>query len=329
MGRAVSIIVVNWNGKHFLKPCLEALYRQTYRDFEVVLVDNGSSDSSVSLVKEQFPATKIVELKENRGFAGGNIEGLKHSTGSLIALINNDTCADERWLEQLIQPMREDESIGICASKLLVDGTTKINSAGLGVTTAGVGFDRGSWMDRCLYSCQEPVFGSCGAAALYRRQMLEEIGFLDEDFFLYGEDVDLCFRAQLAGWKCLYVPSAIVYHKVNATTGRLSDLHVYHHTRNLEFVWIKNMPTGLILRFVHHKLIQELGSFCYLCLRHAKWKPFFRAKLDALRMLPSMLEKRRDVQRRKRVSDRYIKGILTPIYSKELMRQKVRQFIWG
>ena len=130
------------------------------------------------------------------------------------------------------------------------------------------------------------MFGACGAAVLYRRRMLEEIGFLDEDFFLYDEDTDLSFRAQLAGWKCVYVPNAIVYHKGNATTGRLSDTHVYFHTRNLEFVWIKNMPGGLMLRFIHHKVVQEIGSFFYLCVRHGKWATFFKAKWDALKMAP-------------------------------------------
>ena len=124
----------------------------------------------------------------------------------------------------------------------------------------------------------EPVFGACGAAVLYRRRMLDEIGFLDEDFFLYDEDTDLNFRAQLAGWKCIYVPTAVAYHVANATSRRLSDLHVYYHTRNLEFVWIKNMPFEIMLRFAHHKVIQELGSLCYLCLRHGKWGPFFSGK---------------------------------------------------
>jgi len=328
-GHKVSIIVVSWNGERFLKDCLEALSLQTYCEREIILVDNGSTDSSVCFVRERFPEIKIVELAENKGFAGGNIEGLKACTGDFIALINNDTRADEKWLENLLQPMVENRNIGICASKLMMDGTGKINSAGDGLTTAGVGFNRGLWKDRAFYDDSESVFGGCGAAVLYRRKMLEEIGFLDEDFAFYDEDVDLNFRAQLAGWRCMYVPSAIVHHKRNGTAGRLSDLHVYHHTRNLEFVWIKNMPTGLIMRFAHHKLIQEVGAFCYLCLRHMKWAPFFKAKRDALRMLPKMVKKRREIQRKKEVSNYHIKRMLTPIFSKELIRQKIIQLIWG
>lgn len=325
----VSIIVVNWNGERFLKDCLQSLSRQTYAQREIILVDNGSTDSSIRFVNESFPAVKIIQLSENRGFAGGNAEGLKVCQGEFIALVNNDTRVHDMWLENLMQPMVEGPKIGICAPKIIIDGPGKINSAGDGLTTAGVGFNRGLWSDRVLYNCREPIFGGCGAAVLYRRKMVEEIGFLDEDFFLYDEDTDLNFRAQLVGWKCVYVPDAVVHHKGNATAGRLSDLHVYHHTRNLEFVWVKNMPTALMLRFAHHKLVQEIGSFCYLCLRHMRWAPFFSGKRDALKMLPIMLKKRREIQERRRVSNRYIKGLLTPIFSWEMVRQKIRQFIWG
>jgi hypothetical protein len=109
----------------------------------------------------------------------------------------------------------------------------------------------------------------------------------------------------------------------------LSDTHVYYHTRNLEFVWIKNMPLGLMLRFAHHKLIQELGSFCYLCLRHGKWRPYFRAKRDALRMLPKMWRKRREIQARKRVPNVYIRSLLTSMFTLDFIRSKIRQLIAG
>ncbi len=325
----VSIIVVNWNGERLLNDCLGSLCCQTYLYFETILVDNASSDSSVHFVRENYPGIKLVELGENKGFTGGNWAGLKVAQGEFIALLNNDARADKHWIRSLLQPMLDDARIGICASKLLLEKGDRFNSAGIGLTTAGVGFDRGYGEEASAYGNLEQVFGVCAAAAIYRRAMLDEIGFLDDDFFLYNEDVDLSFRAQLAGWKCLYVPSAIVYHKMNATSRRLSDLHVYHHTRNLEFVWIKNMPTGLMLRFAHHKLIQEFGAFCYLCLRHGKWTPFFRAKKDALMMLPKMLKKRREIQKTKTVSNNYIKGMLTSIFSKEVLMQKVAQLIWG
>jgi GT2 family glycosyltransferase len=325
----ISIIVVNWNGKGLLRDCLAPLLRQTHEVCEVIFVDNGSSDGSVDWVRAKFPQIQVVQLSTNQGFTGGNLAGLEVVQGEFIALLNNDTRADERCLEELLLPMLRDSRIGISAAKLLLDGTDVINSAGIGLTTAGVGFDRGYGEGICLYDVPEHVFGACAAGVLYRRSMLEEIGFLDSDFFLYGEDVDLSFRAQIAGWKCAYVPSAIVYHKLNTTAGKLSDLHVYYHTRNLEFVWVKNTPIKLMIRYFHHKIFQEIGAFCYLCLRHGKWKPFFRAKRDALKMLPVLIRKRREIQARCRVSTTYLQSMLTSVFNKAWLQRKISQFLQG
>ena len=325
----VSLIVVNWNGKVFLRDCLSTLTQQTYSSFEIIVVDNGSTDGSGDFILEHFPHVRLVALTENKGFAGGNTKGLEVAQGEYIALVNNDTRVDGRWLENLIRPMLKYPGVGICSSKLLLHDTGELEAAGDGLTTWGVGFKRGFEEDPGLHTKQEFVFGASAAACLYRKKMLDGIGFLDSDFFFNDEDTDLNFRAQLAGWTCLYIPTAIVYHRVNATIGRMSDLHVYYHTRNLEFLWIKNMPTGLMLRFAHHKLLQEIGAFCYLCLRLGKWKPFFRAKRDALRLVPTMWDKRRDIQKHKKVSNSYIQSIMTPIFRKEIIRKKVRQFMKG
>jgi GT2 family glycosyltransferase len=325
----VSIIVVNWNGEKFLKDCLGSLSGQSYGNREIILVDNGSSDASVRFTREHFPEVKIITLGKNTGFTGGNAAGLESAQGAYIALVNNDARVDKAWLERLLETMLQDRTIGICAPKLIFENTHRVNSAGHGLTTAGVGFNRGLDGNPLDFNVPEPVFGACGAAVLYRRRMLDEIGFLDENFFLYDEDVDLNFRAQLAGWKCAYVPTAVAYHVTHATSRRLSDLHVYYHTRNLEFVWIKNMPHGLMLRFAHHKLIQEVGSFCYLCVRHGKWRPFFRAKRDALRLFSLMLDKRQQIQTRRRVPNRYVRSIFTPVFTMSFLKQKMRQFIEG
>jgi GT2 family glycosyltransferase len=325
----VSILVANWNRAKLLKDCLDSLFRQTHTNCEIIVVDNGSSDESVAVVREIFPAVKIIELGENRGFTGGNSAGLKRACGDFIALVNNDVITEGDWLEKLIWPMLVDPSVGICASKLIVDGRDVIDSAGNGFTTGGAGFNRGFGADRQRFSISESVFGACGAAVLYRREMLDEIGFFDDDFFLYDEDIDLSFRAQLAGWKCWYVAGAVAHHKGNATVGRLSDDHVYYHTRNLEFVWIKNMPLGLMIRFAPQKLLQEIGSFCYLCLRHRRGLVYYRAKRDALSLMLVMWRKRKTIQASKRASNSYIKNLMTPIFSRQIILNKVRQFIQG
>ena len=325
----VSIIVVNWNGERFLRDCLGALSGQSYANCEIILVDNGSSDNSVRFAKETFPEVKVIELSENKGFTGGNTAGLEIAQGAFIALVNTDARVDETWLHNLIEPMVRDRTVGICASKLIFTNSLTLNSAGDGLTTAGVGFNRGLGGSTADFNSFELVFGACGAAVLYRRRMLDEIGFLDDDFFLYDEDTDLNFRAQLAGWKCAYVPTAVAYHVANATARRLSDLHVYYHTRNLEFVWIKNMPLEIMLRFAHHKIIQELGSFCYLCLRHGKWVPFFKAKRDFVRTLPVMLKKRRRILAGKRVPNHYVLSVLTSMFTLSFFRKKLKQLVEG
>lgn len=294
-----------------MEDCLSSLCRQTYTKREIILVDNGSTDSSVLYVKRNFPDVKIVELPDNTGFTGGNAAGLKATDGEFV--VNNNTREDGRWLEKLIQPMSQDARSG-SAPPNFSSRVVRINSAADGLTTAGVGFNRGLGVPSGLYDDPQLVFGACGAAVLYRRKMLDEIGFLDGDFFLYDEDTDLNFRAHLACWRCVYVPEAVLEHKGNATSIRLSSVHVYYQTRNLEFVGIKNMPALLMLRFAHHKLLEEIGSFCYLCLRHGKWVPYFRGKIDALKMLPRMWEKRRAIQAR-RVPNSYLRSLMTSMFT--------------
>lgn len=173
---------------------------QSYADREIILVDNGSSDDSVGLTREKFPEVKIVALRENEGFTAGNAAGLRIAQGNYIARVNNDARVEKAWLENLIQPMLGDRAIGICASKLIFENTQTLNSAGDGLTTAGVGFNRGLGGNSLDFDLPEPVFGACGAAVLYRRRMLDEIGFLDRDFFLYDEDTVLISgRNLLAG----------------------------------------------------------------------------------------------------------------------------------
>jgi hypothetical protein len=325
----VSIMVLNWNGKCLLEECLLALGKQTYPTLEVIFVDNGSTDGSVDFVVEHFPLIRVVKLYKNYGFAGGNSKGLGFCNGEFIVLLNNDTHVDEKWLENLVIPMIKDSSVGICASKLIVESTGRIDSAGDTLTTWGVGFKRGCGEEQNLYLDEQYIFGACAAAALYRKTLFEDVGFLDEDFFFNDEDTDLNFRAQLAGWKCVFIPSALVSHKVNATIGNLSDLHVYYHVRNLEFLWLKNMPIELMVCYAHLKFFQELGSFLYLCLRHGKWKAYFKGKRDALKLFPRMLKKRHGVQAKRRVTNAYLKGMFLPVWSRELVRQKIRQFVLG
>ncbi len=330
----VSIIIVNYNGERVLGDCLRAVEGQRLKDFEIVLVDNASTDGSMSLaghLREGWKATpfNLISLQENRGFTGGNIEGLRHCSGDYIVLLNNDTEPDRGWLQALVDAAEAHPEVGICASKLINHGTRRIDSAGDRFSTALRGFKRGEGDADNGFNREEYIFGACAGAALYRRSMLDEIGFLDEDFFLIHEDTDLNWRAQLAGWKVLYVPSAVVYHKVRSTIGRKSDLAMYYTVRNSEFVRIKDMPCRVFFRCLPSFLAGILTEFVLFGVRHRRPGLYLKAKSDALRLLPRMLKKRADIMKKRKVSDEYIRSLLASVWEKKFLRTKLERFLHG
>ena len=333
----VSVIILNYNGEGLTVGCLNALAGQTLKDFEVVIVDNGSIDNSPyeiqMFLKESplAPITKLISLDRNFGFAGGNIQGLKHAHNSeYIALLNNDTEPENNWLEHLVSAMDSEPMVGICASKLIVYGTNIIDSAGDGFSTSLKGFKRGEGENAALYSKKEYIFGSCAGAALYRRKMIDEIGFLDEDFFLIHEDTDLNLRAQLYGWKVLYVPEAIVFHKVGYSIGNKSDKSHYYALRNSELVKIKNIPLFLFLRYSLILLLGTLSEFFLFAIWHRKTILYFKAKLDAIKLLPTMLNKRKINMKARRLCSKDLRKIMTPILKLkwDFLRNKFRKPIF-
>ncbi len=332
----VSVIIVNYNGRGVLADCLRSVDRQIYKDFELVLVDNGSSDGSLEEAERVLAdlsigtSTKLVPLKANLGFAGGNIRGLQEARGEFIALLNNDTEAEAGWLAALVPAMENDPAIGICASKLICHGSPVVDSAGDGFLTTLKGFKRGEGQtDGPEFGDDKFLFGACAGAALYRRTMLEEIGFLDEDFFLIHEDTDLNFRAQIAGWKVVYVARATVYHKVRSSIGSMSPMAVYYTLRNSELVRIKNVPLMLFLRCLPSYFIGSVVEVFYFVLRHGHFRLYVKAKYDALKMFPMMLKKRRDISKTKRVDTEYLIGMLTGLREPGLFRSKARKLFYG
>jgi GT2 family glycosyltransferase len=292
----ISVVVVNWNGVNLIGDCLQSLRSQTFKDYEVIVADNGSNDGSLDLVAEQFPEVRLISLGRNHGFCGANNRALDHAQGEFVALLNNDAAADVRWLETLHYGIASSQEVGLCASKIVhFDHRNLIDSAGDGFGICGVGFKRGHSLAANLFEREEEVFGACGAGALYRRSLLDEVGFFDEDLFCVHEDVDLSFRARLLGYKCLFIPQALVYHKGGSTLGHLSDDYVYYGQRNAEIVCLKNMPGPLLFRYFHHHLLYNLLALGYFVWK-GKGTAFLKAKRDFLRMIPSTLKKRRDIQ---------------------------------
>jgi GT2 family glycosyltransferase len=290
----VSVVVVNFNGLAFLRQCLSALMGQTYPSLEVIFVDNGSKDGSVEYVKRDFPSVTVIENDRNLGFARANNIGIMASKGDLIATLNNDTEAMPDWVGSLAKAMLSDPKTGMCASRMLfMKDRGMINSTGICISRSGACWDRGMFEpDAGQYDVSEEVFGPCAGAALYRRAMLDRIGLFDEDFFTYMEDADLAFRGRAAGWKCLYVPGAVVYHYGSATAGYMSDFSIYYGNRNIVWNAVKNFPGPLLWTSLPWVLGRSLAVIPYYWLR-GHGRVALRAKIDSLKGAPRMISKRR------------------------------------
>jgi len=308
-----SIIIPNWNGAHHLPTCLDSLRLQTYPDFEVVVVDNGSTDGSLELLENDYSEVRVVALPENRGFAGGVNAGIREARGEIIAVFNNDAEADPRWLEELAGGLARHPEAGMVTPKvLLFDRRDVINTTGDFYGVDGVPGNRGVWQqDEGQFDREEYVFGAAGVAAAYRRAMLDEVGLFDEDLISYCEDVDLAWRAQLAGWKCVYVPKAVVYHKLSATGG--GRIASYYCGRNFIYLIAKDYPTAL-LRKHWRRIVRAQFDIAWKALRAWRGEAArarLRGQLAGLRGLPRTLAKRRAVQASKQVPDEYLESILT------------------
>lgn len=246
-----SVIIPNFNGARHLPDCLDAVTRQTFAEFETVVVDNGSTDGSVELLKQRYPAVRTIRLPTNGGFPAAANEGIVATRSPYVVLLNNDTKAADDWLERLVGAMEEVPEAGFGASKLVrYDDPLTLDAAGdtfVPSTLSGVGIGTGEVASR--YDTRSWVFGACAAAAIYRRAMLDDIGLFDEGFFLTHEDVDLSMRAQMAGYRCMYVPDAVVAHK-RRTTYRLDSPEIEAiGLRNRLWVVGKNTPGPLLARW--------------------------------------------------------------------------------
>jgi GT2 family glycosyltransferase len=313
---AVSIIIPHLNGLHHLEDCLGSLQRQLFQDFEVILVDNGSTDGSQLYVQENYPEVRLIELGTNHGFTGACNAGYAASSGKIIILLNNDTETDPNWLQAIIDRFERQPSAGSIASKMLLfDQRRVFHTAGDFYSVGGLPGNRGVWQqDIGQYDREEPVFSACGGAAAYRRSMLDEIGFLDDDFFFSCEDVDLAWRAHLSGWQVMYEPAAVVYHKLKAS-GDAGVSSSYYDGRNFLYLLWKNYPSSLLRRNWRAILLTQLkiSSNALRSWRGAAARARLRGQVAGLLGLFKMLPKRRAIQAKRRVDDETLMSLLTPV----------------
>lgn len=318
----VSVVVVTWNGKQHLEACLSALAAQTDVVFEVILVDNGSTDDSVAFVRERFPDVRIVALPENTGFAAGNNAGAREARGTCLAFLNNDTAVQPRWLRTLLDGIDPGARFLLTTSRVVyMHNPDVIDSAGDGVLRWGGAFKRLHGAPASMAEESGEVFGVCGAACLMPRVVFEELGGFDEDFFASHEDVDLSYRARLLGYRCRYVAAAVVWHKGSATLGRVSAFSVFQGQRNLEWMYLKDTPFALLLRTLPGHLIYNAAAAVHFA-RIGLFTTFLRAKLAALAGLPLMLRRRRVVQRGRRARSVDIWRQLEPRWLSTKLREK-------
>jgi GT2 family glycosyltransferase len=245
-----SIVIANWNGRDYLETCLRSVEAQHFRQFEVLLVDNGSDDGSVEMVRSRFPwVSEIIENAENLGFGVANNQAIVRARGRYIVLLNNDTEVEPTWLGALVSAAEADPSVGMCASKILnFDHRDVIDNTGHLIYGDGLNRGRGRLeVDANQYDEVRDTLFPSGCAALYRKSMLDEIGLFDETFFAYGDDTDLGLRGRLAGWRCVFVPQARVYHRYSATAGQYSPQKAFLVERNRVWVAVKTLPLSILL----------------------------------------------------------------------------------
>jgi len=324
----VSIVIVNFNGVHHLSECLRSIEGIEYQNYEVILVDNASHDDSIAFVKNNFSRVKIFPLNENYGFAEGSNIGASHAKGEYIVFLNNDTKVDTKWLSELVEVIRHDDSIATCGSKMFFYEGGIINHAGGAITLLGNGFDIGfGQMDSEEFNDQRTVGYNCGGSMMVSKTIFNRLGGFDPDYFACFEDVDLCLRAWISGYKNVYVPTSIVYHKYGATFGnRYSANRVYGCQKNRLFNILKNFELANIVKGICISVPYDFVRILSF-LVHRELKIAFlllKAYVRVLFELKNISQKRKLIQKNRKVSDKILTkmGIFTP--TKEGIKEFIR-----
>ncbi|MBN1593336.1 MAG: glycosyltransferase [Candidatus Coatesbacteria bacterium] len=309
----VAVIIPNYNGIQLLKRCLDSLAGQNFSDFEALVVDDASTDGSAEFIRAEYPEVGVIQLEENAGFATAVNAGIRATSGEFVAILNNDTEVEPDWLSRLLGALDAHQDAGSAASKILWDDPRDTIYAagdffcreGFGGNIATGETDRGQR--------DEPgwVFSASACAALYRRAMLDEIGLFDEQLFMFYEDIDLGFREQLAGWRCIYVPGSVVYHTGTATAGIFSDMRKFQLIRNELVVLAKNLP-GPILRSNIKAILRQQFRASIQALDEGRTSILLKARFGALKALPYQLKARRHIQSMRRVDPGHLEQMIRP-----------------
>ena len=311
MKARTGVVIPNWNGVRHLEACLTALRGQADQDFGVVLVDNGSTDDSVSFVHDRFPEVQVLELGRNVGFAAGMNAGIRACDTAYVAFLNNDTEVAPDWLRELVACLERHPKAASASSKMLdASDPTVLDGAGDVLGPSFLPHPRGNGApDRGQFDEDAEVFSASGGAALWRADALHDIGLFDERFFLYYEDVDLGYRAQRLGYECWYAARSVVLHHGSATLGKKSDVGLFHFVRNRWFLILKNTPARLILRWLPGILVGD-GYFWMIALKRRRFGVVLRAYRDLLRNAGYLRAERRGLAKRARIDVRELERVI-------------------
>jgi GT2 family glycosyltransferase len=318
MADLVSVVILNWNGERYLRECLSSVTSQDYPSIEIILVDNGSADRSVEIVRSGFPDVRVVETGRNLGFAAGNNVGIRDAKGQYIVIFNNDAEMERTCVSQMVHALERNPTCGACATKIfLKNGSGLLDAAGIVVCLDGLSIGRGRLEPGEGYDREEEVFFASGCCMMCRKEMLDDAAvsdgqYFDESFFMYADDTDLGWRARLRGWKTIYTPKAVVYHMHSASSADYSPLKAFLVERNR--IWIQwtyfsfwTILRGQAYTFLRY-LFQAYGAFAGKGAsggytksnsRFSLVKVLFRVWGVALFGLPRIWAKRQTVQRRR------------------------------
>lgn len=281
-----EIIIPNWNGKDMLAHCLASLRRQTFTDFGIIVVDNGSEDDSIDMLRSSYPEVTLISLLENTGFSIAVNKGIEASVAPWLLLLNNDMEVAEDCLANLCQAVEKYPDFHMFALKMMNYHQRRfIDGAGDAVLRGGVGYRVGTLEeDSHVYQNDRETFGACAGAALYARDFFQKVGLFDTDFFAYLEDVDLNLRARRYGFRCMFLASAIVFHIGSATSGsKINRLTIRLSTRNTLFVLAKNYPLAMFLQFFPAIIVYQIAWLLF-CIKKGMFQPYLSGLYQGLRL---------------------------------------------
>lgn len=316
----ISIVIPNLNGEKFLIDCLNSLKKQSFLNFEVIIIDNGSTDNSIQTIKTIYPESIIYKFSENTGFAKAVNKGILLSKGEYVFLLNNDTELDENCLLEINDFFTNQPKEKIMACKMLLyHQRDKINSAGDLFSIYGIAdyLGRDGHVNDVNFNTEKKVFSACAGAAVYKKSLFDKIGYFDEDFFAYLEDIDFCFRANLLNEHCTYNPKAIVYHIGGGTSKKIKDFSFFLMQRNSLLVILKNFPIKILIISTIPLLIGQARAIMS-GIKHGKLKLIIKSYIYILINFKKILKKRKVIQDGKTINNYVLWGILSKKYPFDL-----------